>query len=75
MFKNIEFDLINISKQMEYIKPNEQLEIFMKENASFFDNPIISIYSEGPISENNQHSIDYKYPITRQVLEETLRKI
>lgn len=30
MFKNIEYDLLNISRQMESIKPIDEIEIFTK---------------------------------------------
>ena len=75
MFENIKYDMINISKQMEGIKPNDQLQIFLKEHGSVFDNPILSIYSDGPILQDNWHSIDLKYPITHSLLEETLSRI
>jgi len=69
MFKNIEYDMINISKQMETVKPKEQLQIHLEDQGPVFNHPILSIYSEGPILENNWHSIDLKYPITRTFLE------
>jgi hypothetical protein len=49
MFKNIEYDLLNISTQMEALTPGNQIECFVVSNKDVFESPIISIYAEGPI--------------------------
>lgn len=50
MFKNIEYDLLNISRQMEAVSPQSQIECFVVSNKDTFRNPIISIYAEGPVA-------------------------
>jgi hypothetical protein len=52
MFKNIEYDLLNISRQMEAVTPNSQIECFVVASKDIFHSPIISIYAEGPIMVN-----------------------
>lgn len=49
MFKNVEYDLLNISRQMEALSPGNQIECFVMNNKDMFQSPIISIYSEGPV--------------------------
>ena len=49
MFKNIEYDMINISKQMETVQPKDQLQIHLEDQGAVFNHPILSIYSDGPI--------------------------
>ena len=49
MFKNIEYDMINISKQMETVQPKDQLQIHLEDQGAVFNYPILSIYSDGPI--------------------------
>lgn len=68
MFKNIEYDMLNISKQMECLNLQSQIELFVNENKRNFVNPILSVYKEGPISENSYRKIDYKYPINRTLM-------
>lgn len=65
MFKNIEYDLLNISRQMESLSPPEQLHQFAQDSGSVFNSPIISIYSEGPLVGN---AIDLKYPMSATLL-------
>lgn len=36
MFKNIEYDLLNISRQMELVKPESQIECFVINNKDHF---------------------------------------
>ena len=74
MFKNIEYDLLNISRQMEQLQPAVELECFGKEEASHFLSPIIFLYSEGPITDSRSE-IDFKFPIKKSFFEETLLKI
>lgn len=82
MFKNIEYDLLNISRQMEAVQPKSQLQIFVESERDYFKNPVISFYAEGPVAEhryfankNSYASIDLKTPIKRTLLEETLLNI
>lgn len=42
MFKNIEYDLLNISKQMEYLDNQKEVEIFVEEQKNSTINRIIS---------------------------------
>jgi hypothetical protein len=74
MFKNIEYDLLNISRQMEAVSPQSQIECFVVSSKDLFRNPIISIYAEGPVA-NRYELIDFKFPIKRSLLEETLLRI
>ena len=74
MFKNIEYDLLNISRQTQSLSPTDQLHCFTKETGSLYSTPILSIYSEGPLDENTQR-VDYKNPISASLLESTLLKI
>lgn len=50
MFKNIEYDLLNISRQMEAVSPRSQIECFVVSCKDNFRAPIISIYAEGPVA-------------------------
>jgi hypothetical protein len=50
MFKNIEYDLLNISRQMEAVSPQSQIECFVVSSKDTFRTPIISIYAEGPVA-------------------------
>lgn len=52
MFKNIEYDLLNISRQMEAVSPPSQIESFVVSAKDTFKHPIISIYAEGPVVAN-----------------------
>lgn len=74
MFKNIEYDLLNISRQMESIVPGKQIERFVSLSKDVFASPIISIYREGPVA-NRYHAIDLKVPIYGTFFEESLVKI
>jgi hypothetical protein len=74
MFKNIEYDLLNISRQMEAVVPSSQIEDFVVSNRDQFNAPIISIYAEGPIA-NRYDAIDLKTPICGTLLEESLIRI
>lgn len=88
MFKNIEYDLLNISRQMEAVVPGSQIEDFVVSTKDEFKSPIISIYAEGPIA-NRYHlsypgthlttgrydAIDLKTPICGTLLEESLTRI
>lgn len=62
MFKNIEYDLLNISRQMEAVVPGKQIEQFVSLCKDVFTSPIISIYREGPVA-NRYDAIDLKVPI------------
>lgn len=42
MFKNIEYDLLNISKQMEYLDTQKEIEIFVEEGKNSNSNRIVS---------------------------------
>jgi hypothetical protein len=42
MFKNIEYDLLNISKQMEYLDTQKEIEIFVEESKNSNSNRIVS---------------------------------
>jgi hypothetical protein len=74
MFKNIEYDLLNISRQMEAVMPATQIEDFVVANKDTFTSPIISIYREGPVA-NRYDAIDLKAPICGTLFEESLTKI
>lgn len=74
MFKNIEYDLLNVSRQMESLRPAEQIEQFSKKHGSIFTSPIVSIYAEGPVTEG-QSEIDLQFPISATFFEETLLAI
>ncbi len=74
MFKNIEYDLLNISRQMEAVVPSKQIEHFVMANKDAFDSPIISIYTEGPVA-NRYDAIDLKQPICGTLFEDSLIKI
>lgn len=41
MFKNIEYDLLNISKQMEYLDTQREVEVYVEENKNSPFNRII----------------------------------
>jgi hypothetical protein len=43
MFKNIEYDLINISKQMEALDTQKDVELLVEANANSFDNLIVEV--------------------------------
>lgn len=58
MFKNIEYDLLNISRQMEAVTPPSQIECFVVAAKDIFKSPIISIYAEGPIVANRYRPAD-----------------
>lgn len=75
MFKNIEYDLLNVSRQMESISGQDQLEAFTREVGGVFESPILSIYSEGPLADNRYYRIDLKTPISSTFLEETLVRL
>jgi hypothetical protein len=62
MFKNIEYDLLNISRQMELITPGSQIECFVVNYKDAFLCPIISLYAEGPVVANRSSP---PYPDTR----------
>lgn len=41
MFKNIEYDLLNISKQMEYLDTQREVEVYVEENKNSPFNRIV----------------------------------
>lgn len=43
MFKNIEYDLINISKQMEALDNQKDVELLVEGNQNSLDNLIIDV--------------------------------
>jgi hypothetical protein len=71
MFKNIEYDLLNISKQMEDLSLPVQVELFVNENKQNFVKPIMPAYGDGQV-DSEEKSIGYKVGTTYTLMEETL---
>lgn len=79
MFKNIEYDLLNISKQMEYLDTQKEIEIFVEEGKNSNSNRIVSedkpeedIKRSSQSESPNEYQIQLKKMLGKSMLSNSL---
>jgi hypothetical protein len=74
MFKNIEYDLLNISKQMEHLDTQKDVEVFTEQSKATTENRIVAEAGEeeGKRTPPDAAALQLKTMVGKSMLSESL---